>query len=447
MAFQRSSVLAVFAFAMLSAVISSSAESPAVAGESLPDATAHGSVTAYRSRHFQLHTDLPSKEAEALLARLEGTLRIISKYWRRSLKGRVTCFVVDNLSNWSDDDLPYPQAKTLLRHVRGGTRIVPSSKGKQAHVYATKHPGIAEHELVHAYCQLAFGACGPDWYKEGMAEMASHYYRKDRSVSCPPEVVEFLRNDGPRTIGQVVGAGEFTGPISLIFAQITEGQNRGEEVMKLWLAADDKTVRQARESYHRSWLLCHFLCNNANYRERFRLLGISYLSHGDVGFDNMFHPVQDQLAFEYHHFLENFDNGYRVDLCHWDWKKEFSVIDDGETKKVSINAARGYQPTGLYVSAGQAYAYAASGRWHSGGERPETNADGDASGRGCLTAAILRDFSLSEPFDLSTTGTFVAGRGGRLYLRCGDKWNELADNKGRIAVRLTKETGGQTAAE
>jgi hypothetical protein len=54
----------------------------------------------------------------------------------------------------------------------------------------------------------------------------------------------------------------------------------------------------------------------------------------------------------------------------------------------------------------------------------------------------LEDY-LSEPIDLGSHGTFTAPQEGKLYLRCSDTWNELADNSGSIKVKLKKAGEGQ----
>ena len=53
---------------------------------------------------------------------------------------------------------------------------------------------------------------------------------------------------------------------------------------------------------------------------------------------------------------------------------------------------------------------------------------------------IFDDYKLSEPFELGAYGSFTPPQSGSLMLRCEDKWNELADNSGKMQVRL-KMTG------
>jgi hypothetical protein len=405
-------------------------------------------IETYRSGRIELNTDMPAEDAAALLKRLESTLRTISRYWRRPLGRRVMCFVADDLANWPDDALPHPQAKLVIEHVGGCTQLqsVPDSKSADAelvaNIFATSTTGIAEHELVHAYCLLTFGTCGPEWYKEGMAEMAFHYGTNRKAVTCPADVVEMLRRDRAMKVAQIIDAGEFTQPITARFHELSEASLGLDPERGRWDARDSETVEKARQAYHRSWALCYFLANNPNYHERFRQLGICYLNRLDADFDEVFGPDAKELAFEFDLFLREIDDGYRVDLCRWNWKKEFAAIGEGEAINVHVLAARGYQPSGLLVTAGKRYQYVAEGQWNAGRDEPVT-ADGNYLGHGCLEGVIMSDFALSLPFHLGAKGSFGAPQTGKLYLRCRDDWSALADNEGSLTVRLQRSGRGQ----
>jgi hypothetical protein len=106
------------------------------------------------------------------------------------------------------------------------------------------------------------------------------------------------------------------------------------------------------------------------------------------------------------------------------------------------------------VTAGDKYRYRATGTWQIVKGGAELTADGDDEGNGRLEGVIFDDYALGEPFLLGTDGTFKAPQSGRLYLRCRDAWNRLADNKGTMSVKLQKigtaekgETQGAGAGE
>ena len=49
-------------------------------------------------------------------------------------------------------------------------------------VFAAARPGVAEHEVVHAYCGQTFGTTGPLWYREGMAQLLTCGQDNDRTA-------------------------------------------------------------------------------------------------------------------------------------------------------------------------------------------------------------------------------------------------------------------------
>jgi hypothetical protein len=310
----------------------------------------------------------------------------------------------------------------------------------RATVYAVPRPGVVEHEVIHAYCYQTFGEAGPDWYKEGMAQLVSHGGESRGEAGCHAGLVNVLEKGTSATVQEVTQAGRFTVQLHDSFGAMLAHRSDQQQHVPLsdWTVADAKLVRSAEQHYVRSWALCHMLLCNPNYATRFRALGDSYISQGRDSFDGAFAPVAKEMAFEYAFFLQHMDVGYRVDLCRWDWQKRFRTLDAHGTANARIEAARGYQASGLTVVGGQSYDYATIGSWGTSAAGPSTNADGDALGAGRMVAVVLDAYHLGEPFDLGNQGTFVALNDGNLYLRCRDAWNELQDNQGAIQVRLTR---------
>jgi hypothetical protein len=398
----------------------------------------------YRSRHLLVHTDLPEAEAHQLLARLEATLSAVSEYWRCPVRGTIECYVIADIDRWSDASSLPANVSMIIRSVGGATKLQRQTSGKQsvcqATVYAVARRGVAEHELVHAYCIQTFGAMGPDWYKEGMAQMTHHRREGERGVACAAEVLACVRQRPRRTLQQVVNAGSFTSPIG---DSLDQALARGEKLTiedqehdEIWLQENSEAVQEAFQSYYWSWALCHLLHHNPNYSARFRLLGRGYLTQQDMTFELAFGPMADQIGFEYQFFLDHVDQGYRADLCAWDWSKKFRPLGGSEEIVTRVLAARGYQPSGLDVSAGREYAYRAEGAWMLAPGASSTDAGGNAVGHGGLEAVVMKDFALGEPMSLSAAGVLTSATDGKLYLRCRDDWNKLEDNQGSILVRF-----------
>jgi hypothetical protein len=179
------------------------------------------------------------------------------------------------------------------------------------------------------------------------------------------------------------------------------------------------------------------LLHNPNYAKRFRSLGDQFITKQPGAFNEAFAPVRDEIAFEYKFLLEHMADGYRIDLCRWDWRTRFRPLDAGRSHTTRIVAARGFQASGLSVVAGEQYTYRTDGRWSTVANAADTDADGGAEDSGRLVGIVMDTFELSEPLLLGTGGSFRAPTSGRLYLRCNDAWNEVADNKGQIAVRFS----------
>ena len=285
----------------------------------------------------------------------------------------------------------------------------------KAVVYAVADHGTPQHEAVHAYCGQAFGRTGPLWYAEGMAEMGQYWRQGDSSVHCHPFVIKYIRANRPKPLSEIL--------------------------------ADDGVARPGRPSsmtgdswqnYAWRWALCHLLANNPNYAARFRPLGLAYLTAGPGSFTDAYGSMLHEIDFEYRFFLRHLDDGYRVNLCSWDWKCKFNAPGGSAMTAHSWPITAGNRRA--LVAGDTKYNYSASGQWQTSKHGPLTSADGQPDGVGRLEGIVFKDFVLGEPFSLGAYGTFTAPSDGQLFLRCRDSWNELADNKGTITFKI-KQSG------
>jgi hypothetical protein len=184
--------------------------------------------------------------------------------------------------------------------------------------------------------------------------------------------------------------------------------------------------------------LCHLLANNTNYAPRFRPLGLGLLTRQEVSFEQVYGAMAREVSFEYRFFLQHVEKGYRADLCSWDWSREFRPLTTtNRTVAARIVAGRGWQPTGLTVAEGAKYTCVAKGSWKTDKASASVNADGDEQGVGRLVGIVMNaDDQLGEPFELGASVTFSPSSSGDLYVRCQDGWNSLADNSGRMSLKL-----------
>ena len=59
-----------------------------------------------RSRHFLVHTDVSERDIRMILDRLERMIGLVSRYYGRPQSGIVECYVVRDITQWSDYPIP-----------------------------------------------------------------------------------------------------------------------------------------------------------------------------------------------------------------------------------------------------------------------------------------------------------------------------------------------------
>lgn len=401
------------------------------------------SIREYKSSSLRVRTDLPLADAELLYKRLEQTLQFAARYWGREPKGQIECYVVHDLAAWTDAQLPHRLARVIIKGVGGATVPKFVGTGKQSRnlptVFASSEPGVAEHELIHAYCIHTFGSSGPDWYKEGMAEMVVKRSTRDSGVLCSAQQVETLRAGNAMSLATIFATGStgqriFSSLSLMMDDPATQGQHVSADA---WTDVDAGNVAMARDEYLHSWAFCYMMLHNPNYSKRFRGLGNAFVAEQKVDFDDFFAPARDKIEFEHQLFLKQISIGYRVDLCAWDWSHRFTTLEPGRTHKTSVVAGKGFQPSGVNVTKGKRYAYEAKGQWSLSPVGEPIDANGDKEGAGRLFGIVLNDRTLGEPFPLGANGTLASPANGKLYLRCLDAWNELADNTGQLNITIS----------
>lgn len=443
-----------------------------------------GEIRRVEAGRFQLSTDLPAEQVPGWLQRMERVVDLSEAYWCRKLPGKIHCYLVDDLSQWSACDLPAEFAPRVLRRLSGGTDLQRPAAGSrmasQAVIYATTDPGVVEHEVVHAYCFQAFGRGGPDWYREGMAELFAQQVDREHDLgrgetlerlrrSDAIQLASILRNESHRQLrdailtgqparrvasnllGDTVGTPAFMPAASVADANDGEA-NSGEAISDeiearldqppreaVWTESDERRLDASKEVYAQSWALCHLLYHRREYRERFRLLGKHLLNGAPVKFEHAFEPRLREIEFELRQFAEHARPGYRPEWCGWEWVSNPRGMAVGETLGIRIHARRGYQAARIVVEPGQEYEISGEGQWGVGAREADVDADGHPDGRGCLVGSLLRDTELSPAFRIGQRQIVNVQQDGQIYLRCQDALHELADNRGSILVRITRQ--------
>lgn len=364
-----------------------------------------------RSARAILKTDVSERQAQIILAKLERLIPLLEKYFGKRMEALITGFVVRDISQWPADSFPDAEGRQKIEQ-RGGLHVPkPLGRQRQSIIYCTDDHGTVQHESTHAYCYLAFGETGPTWLAEGIAELGSYWKEGQTEVDIEPHVLRYLQNSSPKR--KLL---EIAVPGRVPFGQAS------------W------------KDYAWRWALCHLLSTNPNYSKRFKPLAIGLMTQQPkASFETVYGPVAREISFEYDFFLEHFDNGFRADLCAWQWNKKSQFLRSAGTAKTTVTARYGWQATGIRVEQGQSYEVVADGKWKIVAEgKTESDADGDADGRGRLMGVVMTEYQLSPAFPLGAQKTFIAPASGDLYLRCQDEWNRLADNDGELNVTVKR---------
>jgi hypothetical protein len=364
-----------------------------------------------RSDHFILATDISDRSAQVLLAKLETMYELVGAYFRATPQQPILCYVVRDLAQWPAGRLK-PEGVQKIAERAGVTVWRTLSRGgkkmrAEAEVYSCSDHGVCQHEAVHAFCALTFGSTGPVWFSEGMAEMGQYWKPDQLAVDIEPAVIRFLQNAKPKKMADIVSAGQITG--------------------------------DSWQAYAWRWALCHLLANNPNYAKRFKTLGLNLMNErNNDSFTKAFGPVAKNISFEYDQFVQNFGNGYRVDLCVWDWRTPSKPLSKSKKIKLDVEARSGWQATRLRAVKNTSYDFSAEGNWGIGKGSEDLSPDGSSGGEGRLIGALMNEFKLSTPFELGGQGTWVAPSEGQLFVRCRDAWTELDDNSGSVKLTIKR---------
>lgn len=370
-------------------------------------------ITERTTSNFLLRSDLNEQDAQELLERLEKMVRLISKYYGRSNSQLIELNVVSDLDHWPPGMIP----ADALGHIqnRGGitfsvTEGIQNELGEKrivrakSVVWAAAGFGCPQHEAVHAFCHQNFGRTGPTWYAEGMAELGRFWREKEEGVQIDLPILQYLKTTKPKELADITSSSEKTG--------------------------------DSWQNYSWRWALCHLLSTNPNYAARFKPLGMSLLNDQKSDFDEVYGSMLKEIEFEYHFFLQHVDQGFRCDLCAWDWKSKPQRLRGSNPLQAKITANKGWQTSRVMLKRGDRVSVTASGEWSVEKGAPKLGPDGTDDGVGCLTGILFDDYKLSDPFHLGKECNYEAQRDGVLFLRCADDWNRLHDNLGTVTVKL-----------
>jgi hypothetical protein len=397
-------------------------------------------IHAYESRRLKLYTDIDPDVAKTLPPLADQLYEALVDYFGplpldpQGAEFQMTGYLIRDEVPFREqglmDELP------LLLHGKHHANRFWLRDQQQA--YYRRH--LLLHECTHCFMTFVPGPAPPVWYLEGMAELfGTHRVDSDgrgefRILPAAADVV-----DG-------------WGRIAAIRRDCAEGRSLTlDGVLELSAEAFFRP-----EAYAWSWGLCRFLDSHPRYRERFRKLR-EHLHDGEfaVRFREAFGPDARELSAEWTLFTHQLQPGYDTTRAAIDFQPG-RPLEAGETRRVTVEAGRGWQDAGVRVEAGETIELTAEGQFTLGDvpkpwvSEPQGISyryfDGIPLGRlvACLDADATADASAAAETHLLRVRTIGKGSrwtvpaGGRVLLRLNEAWDALSDNRGSVAVTLRR---------
>ena len=411
-------------------------------------ALAERGIPAYESKRLKLYTDIAPEIARTLPPVIDAAYEEWVKYFgplppnRAGTEFQVTGYLMAEADLFREAGLVPLELPKIVNGRHWNARFWMHD---QPFDYYRRH--LLIHEATHCFMTATreMQSLSPVWYIEGMAELfGTHRVADDGSIQfrvmphSPQEVA-----DAVRTLGR----------IEILQTAVAEGRARSlGETLSI-----EGNEFQSNEPYAWSWALCKLLDTHPRYRERFRRLG-EHLSPRAfaAAFQKSFAADMDELAVEWALFVNGLEHGYDIERAAIEFRAGTPLEASGGSRRVSILADRGWQSSGVRLTAGETYAVSAGGRitladepkpWVS---EPPGITFRYAGGRplGQLLGAVRSDAdgmaaggtSMLEMIPIGAAARFTPAVSGTLYLRINDAWSELADNCGEYAVEIQRET-------
>jgi hypothetical protein len=394
-------------------------------------------------RHLTLLTDLDARPAIDELPQvfdqaIAGWCEYFQVPIERAATWRVRGYLMQNEDRFRaagvlPDDLP-PFLHGYQRDDEFWIREQPSD-------YYRRH--LMLHEGTHAFMHQLLRRSGPGWYFEGVAELLATHRWDARGLQL--RILPDQKEDVPEW-----------GRIKLIRRAVAQGQTLTlTEVMRL--AGRDF---QAVEGYAWSWAAAAFLDGHPNWqatyrgwiaeppaadRARFSVNAWTQLQASSA-------PIEEAWQL----FLHELDYGYDIAADQVQYAPLDGAVDraaDG-SRRVQVDAHRGWQSTGIELVAGQSYRLSAQGRYQLSGEpQPWPCEAGGVTLRyhggwpaGILLAAVRPNSPagpvttpLAHPQPVGLAAVLRPAVTGTLFLRINEPAGLRRDNQGHLTVTVRAE--------
>lgn len=393
------------------------------------------------SRHLTLYTDLPSSpDVEELPRVFDLAVPQWCAYFdfdpAVAADWHMTSFIIDDRSRFEAAGLmPENLPDFHFGYQRGHEFwVYEQSADGQPAVYFRRQ--LMLHEGTHAFMDWHLGGLGPVWYAEGMAELLGTHRWQDGELTL-------------RHFPQSREETPFWGRIKVLRDAWDEGQAQ-PLISVLQQRAMGRQLDT--EVYAWSWAAATFFDSHPDYREAFVRLRDEAGDNTELFTRILVDDLKSQwnsVAEQWQLFLSELDYGY-------DFERALVEIQPGQPlpaggATVTIVADRGWQSTGVRLDAGRIYSITATGRYQIDDEPQvwwcEPNGVTIHYHRGLplgmLLGAIRGDdplpdgvSPLAQPGAIGLQREITPPQSGTLYCRINESLATLADNAGKVTIRI-----------
>lgn len=291
------------------------------------------------------------------------------------------------------------------------------------------------HEGTHAFMLRWLGGAGPPWYMEGMAELLATHHWKDGRLQLAIM---------PRTREEV----PYWGRIKMIKDDVAADRGLSLiDVMKYDAHAHLKVEAYAW-CWSAAWFLDHHPLTHAAFGELQQSVRDRTLEFSKRFYDRLKNDWP-AIAEDWQLFTAECDYGYDVARAAVMRKQVSELPAEGAT--ITLATDRGWQSTGLRLSAEKKYELNASGRYTVATWPDVWPCEGGGvtiryyRGRplGMLLAAVSeREESagdktpLADPKPIGLSGELTPPATGTLFLKVNESSSDLANNTGTLNVSI-----------
>jgi len=387
-------------------------------------------------KHLTLYTDIPpGEEIDALPAMFDQAVPQWCAYFgieeREAEQWQVNGFLMQEKQRFSRSGLLPAGLPPFLNGFARGRELW---LYEQPTAYYRRH--LLLHEGTHAFMYAALGSCGPPWYMEGTAELLATHALTEGKLKLkhfPQDRDEVPMLGRIKLVQDHLAAGKPPLPLGTILTY-------------------DNRAHLQNEAYAWCWALAAYLDAHPAYAERFRSLR-AHVQQPDFNRRFLTHYKDElgQLTEQWQLFAARLTHGHDITRSAITYRD--AVPLGSEPRQVTVRADRGWQDTGIELSAGQTCRITARGRYQIGREpkswwcEPHGVTLRYHAGQplGKLLAAVRSSDGTSgtsgllRPIGIGSAGEITAERGGKLFLRINEPPNELADNAGQVEVQMAAQ--------